>query len=858
MKRKLFQIGIISLVLMFGMILMGCPPVIDGPKTFTVTFIPNGGNEVAPKTVEDGGTITLPANPTRGGYTFVGWFTDQEQTIPFDSSQPITKDMILYAKWTANGTANILTVEAVSAGVKLTVMIDDIPEETTNIQFRLSDQSSAYINLNSWEWEESHGKFFEKEAIEIIYPFISPNANYSFDAEFSGGGDLTVAVASITATAGLGKMTVGDPGEYTLSYDEGKKTISFNKIPQAPSLNDTLITSKKWEWKFWEGHNWNDTNWWNASMTSEDPVGSVIIDSTFREKFNYHGEELRGKAVFVTTAYIVVYNGIEFIYTMDLSDSFNFPEIEVANNPISRFNALLAAIPNVAGEHTINLTEDVLDHPGFSINRTTPGIKVILNGNGKTISWKYTDENPNSLLHMKGVELVLQNITLVRAEGNTKDWALVGIGNGGTFEMEDEVTLDNSNVKTDVVTLFEDGVSSFTMSGGVIKNGRVGIASHRAENEIIISGGTITDCDEGLWLGKGSLTISDNGKIENCDRGIASAEGTITMSGGTIQNCRRGIDAEEGTITMTGGTISDCEEQGIAIWNGGSVTMSDGIIQNVDSGIVTGDGTITIEEGTISEAANVAVGVWGDGSVTMSGGTIQDSRQGLVTDYGTINMNGGTITDIEEFAIGLMRGGSLTMTSGTITGNATGILVNASQGTKLDISGVTIEENDSTDIYRSIEVSAANGYAFVQEDIGTSDEISLETDTDGNITEHDGLVYEPSTNPIIGTWEIVHIEDPEQYLIMTFTDTGSVSFAQNTMQSSPGEDPVYELITIYGTYILESTLLTLTWTEPVDYAGTTSHEYTIVDETLTISGLFHDEDEQGNITPVDITLTKQN
>ena len=46
-------------------------------------------------------SYTLPENPTKTGYTFSGWYTDQNCTTKFEGDT-ITSDLVLYAGWTAN------------------------------------------------------------------------------------------------------------------------------------------------------------------------------------------------------------------------------------------------------------------------------------------------------------------------------------------------------------------------------------------------------------------------------------------------------------------------------------------------------------------------------------------------------------------------------------------------------------------------------------------------------------------------------------------------------------------------------------------------------------------------------------
>ena len=67
------------------------------PVRFTVTFNSAGGSAVASQSVEDGLTATKPADPTRAGYTFAGWYLG---SAPFNFSTPVTEDILLIAHWT--------------------------------------------------------------------------------------------------------------------------------------------------------------------------------------------------------------------------------------------------------------------------------------------------------------------------------------------------------------------------------------------------------------------------------------------------------------------------------------------------------------------------------------------------------------------------------------------------------------------------------------------------------------------------------------------------------------------------------------------------------------------------------------
>ena len=68
-----------------------------------VTFVTNGGTDVAGQTVKTDATITKPSDPEKTGYTFGDWYTDQSCTKKWDFEKDTVSDaMTLYAKWTAN------------------------------------------------------------------------------------------------------------------------------------------------------------------------------------------------------------------------------------------------------------------------------------------------------------------------------------------------------------------------------------------------------------------------------------------------------------------------------------------------------------------------------------------------------------------------------------------------------------------------------------------------------------------------------------------------------------------------------------------------------------------------------------
>lgn len=71
-------------------------------KDYTVTYESNGGRTVPSQAVKYNETANKPADPTKSGCTFAGWYTEEKLTNKYDFAAPVTGNITLYAKWTRN------------------------------------------------------------------------------------------------------------------------------------------------------------------------------------------------------------------------------------------------------------------------------------------------------------------------------------------------------------------------------------------------------------------------------------------------------------------------------------------------------------------------------------------------------------------------------------------------------------------------------------------------------------------------------------------------------------------------------------------------------------------------------------
>ncbi len=77
-----------------------------------VTFMTNGGSEIADQIVQYGEKIIQPEDPVREGFVFDGWYPDIHLTEKWDFENDVVQgNMALYAKWTTNPDAGMILEE---------------------------------------------------------------------------------------------------------------------------------------------------------------------------------------------------------------------------------------------------------------------------------------------------------------------------------------------------------------------------------------------------------------------------------------------------------------------------------------------------------------------------------------------------------------------------------------------------------------------------------------------------------------------------------------------------------------------------------------------------------------------------
>lgn len=144
-------------------------------KAVTVTFNSKNGSTVKPITVAVNSTFTKPADPTRSGYKFAGWYKDYNCKQPWNfATDKVTMNTLLYAGWvksttTTPTTPTVPTITAVATTAKVNINSKPVEFEAYNINgnnyFKLRDLALALNGTNkNFEvtWDAS------KKAINLI------------------------------------------------------------------------------------------------------------------------------------------------------------------------------------------------------------------------------------------------------------------------------------------------------------------------------------------------------------------------------------------------------------------------------------------------------------------------------------------------------------------------------------------------------------------------------------------------------------------------------------------------------------------------------------------------------------------
>ena len=374
-------------------------------NSYTITFDTAGGSEIAPITQDYGTQIAAPADPTREGYTFIGWDMEIPTTMP-------AENMTITAKWKVN--SYTITFDT-AGGSEIAPITQDYG---TQIAAPADPTREGYTFIG-WDMEIPTTMPAENMTITAKWKVNS----YTITFDTAGGSEI----APITQDYGTQIAAPADPTR------EGYTFIGWDKaIPATMPAENITVTAQ-----------WKD---------SEKPTGEIkISENSWKAFLNNITFGLFFKDTQTVTINAADNSG-ESVTVEYLLSNKELTKTELDGMTFTAYTAPFGIDPDNEYIIYVRLTDkagntDYICSDGIVLDGTSPVIKGIENGKTYceaqtvTIDEKYIDtvivnetkvtldENNSFVLSPADGE---QKIIVTDKAGNTAEMT-VTVNDGHTF-----------------------------------------------------------------------------------------------------------------------------------------------------------------------------------------------------------------------------------------------------------------------------------------------------------------------------------------------------------------------------------------------------------------------------------------
>ena len=270
---------------------------------YTITFDTAGGSEIASITQDYGTNITAPADPTREGYTFIGWDKAIPTTMPAenitvtaqwkDSEKPTGEIKINENSWKAflnNITFGLFFKDTQT----VTINAADNSGETVTVEYLLSDKELTKTELDGMTFTVYTAPFgIDPDNEYIIYVRLTDNAGNT-DYICSDGivldgtspvitgiedGKTYCAAQTVTitekyvdtVTVNGTAVTLDTTGSFTLAPADGEqKIVVTDKAGNTAEMTVTVNDGHTYEWQSENGQYWQKCKFCNHETAKKD------------------------------------------------------------------------------------------------------------------------------------------------------------------------------------------------------------------------------------------------------------------------------------------------------------------------------------------------------------------------------------------------------------------------------------------------------------------------------------------------------------------------------------------------------------------------------------------------------------
>ncbi|HQB62511.1 MAG TPA: InlB B-repeat-containing protein, partial [Spirochaetota bacterium] len=230
-------------------------------NSYTVTFNSNGGSAVTSQTIEYGGLIAQPSNPTKTGYTFSGWYKESTFTNLWGFNvDTVNSDKTLYAKFT-----DALWAKSVTAG-----------NDTSSFSSVAVDSSG---NIYAAGLQKGAGSYTYGAGVSVAGTYADINGSNVVLVKYNSSGAALWAksVTAGTDWSGFYSVAVDSSGNvYAAGYQRGTGSYTYGPgVSVAGTYSAYNVVLVK--------YNSSGTALWAKSVTAgnnRSQFNSVAVDSS--------------------------------------------------------------------------------------------------------------------------------------------------------------------------------------------------------------------------------------------------------------------------------------------------------------------------------------------------------------------------------------------------------------------------------------------------------------------------------------------------------------------------------------------------------------------------------------------------
>ena len=586
------------------------PEVISGPY-YTVDFNLNGGSGSIPTQyfVNTPACPALrPADPTKDGYTFAGWYRNEAFTIPYDFEEHmVDENLTLYAKFEDDTEALQTLLDG--DGTTVTLDRDYTISETLTVSNTITlDLNGHVIRMNG------SGSVIQAVGIMTLTD-SNPTATHA-DPSLPAGGVITGGNAAegggVYVAGGLFTMNAGTI--FGCRADRGGGVyVEADLFTMNGGVIEDCSAASNGQAVYMKGNEFIANSGTIKGTVYVADNGRIVTTADFSYARFYDQVTVESGTIRDGTYYGGIAPGPEVIsgsywtVSFDLNGgSGSIPTQYFVNT--TAYRALKPADPTKDGYTFAGWYWDEALTKPFDFKESPVGDNLTLHA-------KFEDgtEALQKLLDGDGTTVTLDRdytITKTLTVGKMITLDLAGhvirmTGSGSVIQASGTMTLTDSNPTA-------THADSSLPAGGVITGGHATDGGGvYATGDFTMTGGTIYNCTAG---GKGGGVYAANrftmtgGAIDNCTAGgkgggVYCADQAFTMTGGAIKGCKAdfggGVFAQRGGFMMTGGAIEDCiaYTDGQAVYIFGAGFLADG--GTVEGTVyVGGNGLIAHDAGT--------------------------------------------------------------------------------------------------------------------------------------------------------------------------------------------------------------------------------------------------------------------